>query len=406
MSSKTTTPFFPGWLFLLAMLTALSPLSVDLYLPAFPAIGRSLDIKSADVQITLAIFLLGMSFGQLLYGPLSDRYGRKPPLYFGLLIYIVASIICMLAEDLITLTTSRFFQALGGSAGVVICRAVIRDRTTTSQAAWAFSMLMLALGLAPILAPILGGLLLMAVGWRGIFAVLAGAGLVLLLSVHFCMDETISRHTSQRLGFLGTFRRYGSLARNAQFMTYVFIGSLPFGGMFAYVAGSPYVIIELYEVPAEHFGWFFGINAFGMIAGSQFNARLVGRFGPAIMLKHVIRVSVLATLTGLVFTLLGLATLHLLMLCFFVYMTSMGMLTPNAVALAMANEGHRAGAASAIMGCIQFLMGTCGAAAVSIWTVPSAIPLLLVMLLLSSGSLLLHSLSNRQRPLISKSSDI
>ncbi|MEH6386346.1 MAG: multidrug effflux MFS transporter [Pseudomonas profundi] len=406
MNDTDKTPFFPGWLFLLAMLTALSPLSVDLYLPAFPSIGQSLGVESSDVQITLAIFLLGMSLGQLLYGPLSDRYGRKPPLYVGLALYIVASLGCMLANDLTTLTASRFLQALGGSAGVVICRAVIRDRTTTAQAAWAFSMLMLALGLAPILAPMLGGLLLMVIGWRGIFAVLAGAGLVLLLSMHFSMRETLSRHTSERLGVSGTFRRYGSLLGNGQFMMYVLIGALPFGGMFAYIAGSPYVIIELYGVPAEHFGWFFGINAFGMIAGSQFNARLVARFGPATMLKYVIRVPVVAALTGLVATLLGVASLPLLMICFFVYMTSMGLLTPNAVALAMANEGHRAGSASAIMGSIQFLLGTCGAAAVSIWTMPSAVPLTGVMLLLSGGSLLIHQFGHRRDILIRHGSDI
>jgi len=406
MSKSEKAPFFPGWLFLLAMLTALSPLSVDLYLPAFPSIARSLDVESAEVQITLAIFLLGMSLGQLLYGPLSDRYGRKPPLYFGLVLYIAASIGCMLANDLTTLTASRFFQALGGSAGVVICRAVIRDRTTTAQAAWAFSMLMLALGLAPILAPIIGGLLLMVMDWRGIFAVLAGAGLILLVSMHFSMRETLSRHTAERLGIVGNFRRYANLLGNGQFMTYVLIGSLPFGGMFAYVAGSPYVIIELYGVPAEHFGWFFGINAFGMIAGSQFNARLVARFGPATMLKYVIIVPAAASLVGLVATLTSVASLPLLMVCFFIYMTSMGLLSPNAVALAMANEGHRAGSASAIMGCIQFLLGTCGAAAVSIWSMPSAVPLTGVMLLLSGSGLLIHILANRQNLLISQGSDI
>ena len=406
MSKSEKAPFFPGWLFLLAMLTALSPLSVDLYLPAFPSIARSLDVESAEVQITLAIFLLGMSLGQLLYGPLSDRYGRKPPLYFGLVLYIAASIGCMLANDLTTLTASRFFQALGGSAGVVICRAVIRDRTTTAQAAWAFSMLMLALGLAPILAPIIGGLLLMVMDWRGIFAVLAGAGLILLVSMHFSMRETLSRHTAERLGIVGNFRLYSNLLGNGQFMTYVLIGSLPFGGMFAYVAGSPYVIIELYGVPAEHFGWFFGINAFGMIAGSQFNARLVARFGRATMLKYVIIVPAAASLVGLVATLTGVASLPLLMVCFFIYMTSMGLLSPNAVALAMANEGHRAGSASAIMGCIQFLLGTCGAAAVSIWSMPSAVPLTGVMLLLSGSGLLIHILANRQNLLISQGSDI
>lgn len=406
MNNSGRASFFPGWLFLLAMLTALSPLSVDLYLPAFPEIAQSLDVESSDVQITLAIFLLGMSLGQLLYGPLSDRYGRKPPLYFGLTLFILASLVCMLANDLATLTVARFFQALGGGAGVVISRAVIRDRTTTTQAAWAFSMLMLALGLGPILGPVLGSMLLPLVGWRGIFAILAGAGMLLILSMHFTMRETLSRHTSERLGLKGTLSRYGDLLCDRQFMLYVLIGSLPFGGMFAYVAGSPYVIIELHAVPAEQFGWFFGVNAFGMIAGSQLNARLVSRFGPASLLKYILWLPVLAATIGFVATLLGMASLPLLMLCFFIYMTSMGLLTPNAVALAMASQGHRAGSASAIMGSIQFLFGTLGAIAVSVWTMPSAIPLTGVMLFLAGGSLLIHQFGHQHNMLVLQEADL
>ncbi|WP_193073417.1 multidrug effflux MFS transporter [Pseudomonas sp. FME51] len=406
MTHSEPRPFFPGWLFLLAMMTALSPLSVDLYLPAFPAIAQSLGVQSADVQITLAVFLFGMSLGQLIYGPLSDRYGRKPPLYFGLTLFILASVGCMLATDLTTLTVARFLQALGGSAGVVVGRAVIRDRTTTAQAAWAFSMLMLALGLAPILAPVLGSLLLEIMGWREIFAILAIAGSILILAMHFTMRETLSRHAAERLGVAGTFKRYADLLRDRQFIMYVLIGALPFGGMFAYVAGSPYVIIELYEVPAVHFGWFFGMNAFGMIAGSQVNARLVARFGPAALLNAMLWPPFLAASVALLATLLGFASLPLLMACFFVYMTSMGLLSPNAVALAMASQGQRAGSASAVIGAIQFFLGTLGAIAVSVWIMPSAVPLTAVMVTLTGFSLLIHQFGHRRNILILHGSDI
>lgn len=406
MSYSEPRPFFPGWLFLLAMMTALSPLSVDLYLPAFPTIASDLGVQSADVQITLAVFLFGMSVGQLVYGPLSDRYGRKPPLYFGLALFLLASFGCMLATDLATLTVARFFQALGGSAGVVVSRAVIRDRTTTAQAAWAFSMLMLALGLAPILAPVAGSLLLKVMGWREIFAILGIAGTILLLAVHFNMHETLSRHTAERLGVAGTFKRYADLFRDRQFIMYVLIIALPFGAMFAYVAGAPYVIIELYEVPAVHFGWLFGLNAFGMIAGSQLNARVVARFGPAALLHAILWPPFLAALVALTATLAGYASLPLLMACFFVYMFSMGMLSPNAVALAMASQGHRAGSASAVIGAVQFLFGTLGAVAVSVWVMPSAIPLTGVMVIMLGTSLLIHHFGHRHNILILHGSDI
>lgn len=397
MKVSKPASFFPGWLFLLAMLTALSPLSVDLYLPAFPAIGSSLNVDSSEVQITLAAYLLGMSIGQLLYGPLSDHFGRKPPLYFGLILYILASLACTFADDLTTLTLARFVQALGGSSGVVISRAVIRDRTTTAQSARAFSMLMLALGLAPILAPLLGGLLLYVMGWRGIFAVLGAAGIVLLISMHFTMRETHVREADAQLSLWGTLGRYLDLLREWQFQKYVLVAGMLFGGMFAYVAGSPFVVIELYGIPAKHFGWFFGINAFGMIAGSQINARLVANFGPEKLLKTVIWIPFIASLGGLIAILLNLDSLPLLMICFFAFMTSMGILSPNAMALAMANQGHRAGSASAIMGAIQFLIGTLGSIAVSLWALPNAIPLMSVMLLSTTASLLIYQLGRRYR---------
>lgn len=395
MKVSPPASFFPGWLFLLAMLTALSPLSVDLYLPAFPAIASSLNIDSAAVQITLSAYLLGMSIGQLIYGPLSDHYGRKPPLYFGLALYILASFACMFADDLTTLTLARFIQALGGNSGVVISRAVIRDRTTTAQSARAFSMLMLALGLAPILAPLLGGLLLYVMGWRGIFSVLGAAGIILMIGMHFTMSETHTRQAGTQLSLWSALIRYLELLREWQFQKYVLVASMLFGGMFAYVAGSPFVVIELYGIPAKHFGWFFGINAFGMIAGSQINARLVAKYGPETLLKTVIWIPFVASLGGFVATLLDLDSLTLLMFCFFAFMTSMGILSPNAMALAMTNQGHRAGSASAIMGAIQFLIGTLGSIAVSLWSLPSAVPLMGVMLLSTTASLLIYRLGRK-----------
>ncbi|MBP77536.1 MAG: Bcr/CflA family drug resistance efflux transporter [Pseudomonadales bacterium] len=399
MTLPEKVPLLPGWLFLLAMLTALSPLSVDLYLPAFPVIASQLQVSSSEVQITLAVFLLGMAFGQLLYGPLSDLYGRKPPLYAGLTLFFIASIGCAFAADLTTLTAARFCQALGGGAGVVISRAVIRDRTSNVQAARAFSMLMLMLGLGPILAPLAGGALLQVVGWRGIFMTLAACGLALLLGVHFCMRETSpSLGNGSKPKLRSAFNQYLSLACDWKFMRFVLVGALPFGGMFAYVSGSPKIIIDLYGIQPNHFGWFFGLNAFGMIVGSQLNAKLVARYGPATLLKYVLLAPAIATLMATLSTWAGTINLSQLMLCFFIYMTSMGLLTPNAVALAMASQGHRAGSASSVIGFIQFLFGTLAVGIVSLWMSPSALPVITVMLGLSAASLLLHRISQPNAP--------
>tara|TARA_Y100000588_G_C14153006_1_gene881361 strand:+ start:63 stop:1283 length:1221 start_codon:yes stop_codon:yes gene_type:complete len=395
MKLQKLASFFPGWLFLLAMLTALSPLSVDLYLPAFPAIAESLNVNSAQIQVTLAAYLLGMAAGQLLYGPLSDHFGRKPPLYFGLALYVLASFACVFANDLTTLTIARFVQALGGSSGVVISRAVIRDRTKPAQSAKAFSMLMLALGLAPILAPLLGGFLLYIMGWRGIFAVLGVTGIVLFISTHYSMRETHFREPNAHLSLWSVLTRYLELLKEWQFQKYVLVAGMLFGGMFAYVAGSPFIVIELFEVPPEHFGWFFGINAIGMIAGSQINANLATRYGPEKVLKHVIWIPFVASLLGFSSAVLQFDSLPLLMLCFFAFMTSMGLLSPNAMALAMASQGHRAGSASAIMGAIQFLIGTLGATVISFWPLPNAIPLMTVMLISTAGSLFFFLLGKK-----------
>ena len=255
-------------------------------------------------------------------------------------------------------------------------------------------MLMLMLGLGPILAPLVGGALLLLAGWRGIFVTLAACGLVLLLSVHFCMRESLPNlNSGSRPKLRSAFKQYLCLVRDWAFMRFVLVGALPFAGMFAYVSGSPKIIIDLYGIQPSHFGWFFGINAFGMIVGSQLNAKLVARFGPATLLKYVLLPPAIATLVTALSIWAETISLSQLMMCFFIYMTSMGLLTPNAVALAMASQGHRAGSASSVIGFIQFLFGTIAVGIVSLWISPSAVPVITVMLGLSATSLLLHRMS-------------
>lgn len=381
----------PAWVLLLGALTALGPLSIDMYLPGFPAIAASLGSDMASVQLSLAVFLVGMGLGQLLYGPLSDRFGRKPPLYAGLLIYIAASIACALVNDIVLLTAWRFLQALGGSAAVVISRAVVRDRTNAREAARAFSLLMLVMGLAPILAPLLGGWVLLVTGWRGIFWLLAWFGVLLLIAVRFALSETVSRREAPALRPRQVMRGYARLLQHRRFMAYTLSGALAFAGMFAYIAISPHVLIELYGIPAHHFGWLFGLNALGLIAASQVNGWLLRHAAPETILGYSMWIPPLGALLVLVPVLVHIHNLTLLMFGLFVFLSSLGFIGPNTTALALAQvERREAGAAAALIGTLQFLLGTAAGVGVSLWLASDALPLAATLLICSAGALLLH----------------
>ncbi|WP_423198589.1 MULTISPECIES: Bcr/CflA family multidrug efflux MFS transporter [unclassified Cupriavidus] len=375
----SASPRFPLWLLICASLTALAPLSIDMYLPSFPALSADLGVDIGRVQLTLGAFLIGLALGQAFYGPISDRFGRKPPLYLGLAIYAIAAAGCALAASVEALMLWRFLAALGGCAGLVVSRAVIRDRLEAHESARAFSSLMLVMGLAPILAPIIGGAVLAAFGWRAIFWVHVGAVLLILLLVHTRMEESLDPRRVQPLHPLSVARSYLQLLRAREFLGYTLAAGCVQAGMFAYIAGSPFVLIELHGIDPSHYGFVFGANAFGLIFMAQVNARLVrGR-----SLDSVLRIALFAPcLAGLglaVAALAGWATLPVLLVGFFVFLAGMGCILPNASALALTHQGHRAGTASALMGTLQFGLGTLAGAAVSLWHDGTALPLAVVM---------------------------
>lgn len=381
---------FPLWLLICASLTAIAPLSIDMYLPSFPALAADLHTDIGRVQLTLGTFLVGLAIGQAFYGPVSDRYGRKAPLYAGLTIYGVAAAGCALASTVESLMFWRFLQALGGCTGLVVSRAVIRDRLEARESARAFSSLMLVMGLAPILAPLIGGAVLAATGWRAIFWIHCGAAVLLLWLIHARMEESLDPKRRRTLHPGTVLRGYWELLRDREFLGYSLAAGCVQGGMFAYIAGSPFVLIELHGIDPSHYGFVFGANAFGLIAMSQVNARLVR----ARALDDVLRVALLAPcvagLTLAAATLLGVATLPVLLCCFFVFLAGLGCITPNASALALAHQSHRAGTASALMGTLQFGFGTLAGAAVSVWHDGTALPLAVVMAICGSGAVLLR----------------
>jgi DHA1 family bicyclomycin/chloramphenicol resistance-like MFS transporter len=371
-SSLTT---IPPWLVLMGLLTALGPLAIDMYLPAFPAIVAGLGTTQGHVERTLASYLFGLAIAQLFYGPFADRYGRKKPLVFGLTVFIIASIGCGYTDDIDHLTLWRIAQAFGGAAGMVIPRAVIRDNFETQDASKALSILLLVMGVTPILAPLLGGQVLALGSWRGIFAIMGGTALILLVTVLRSMRETLDPDKVIPLGFAIIGRNYLGLLRHRRFMCYTLAGGFGSAGMFAYIAGSPRVFIELFHVDPRYFGLLFGLNAASLIVASQVSARLLSRHVPDTLLRRAQVTLVAMTLAALLLTLTGTITLLLLMLCLMGFMASQGFVNPNAAALALSEQGHRLGVASALMGTLQMLCGATSGLAVSLWQSSTPLPL-------------------------------
>lgn len=381
---------FPGWLLILGALTAIGPLAIDMYLPAFAAIEHSLSAPAGSAELTLAGFFIGMASGQLVWGPLSDRFGRKPPLYAGLAMFALASLGCALTDDIAALTVWRLLQALGGSVGMVIARAIVRDRCTARESARAFSTLILVMGLAPILAPIIGGWVVTTLDWRAIFLLLFAFALACLLAIRLGLPESHSTRHEPPLNAQRIAGDYASLFASRAFLGYTLSGGLAMAGMFAYIAGSPLVLIQLGGIAPQHFGWAFGINALGFVAASQLNARSLKTIAPTRMLRHALWLPALAGLTLFGLTLSGLANLPLTLLLMFVYVSSLGFIAPNASASALATFGQRAGTASALMGALQFGLATLTGIGISQLHDGTARPLALLLAICGVSAWVLH----------------
>jgi len=367
---------------LLGALTAIAPLSIDMYVPAFPTIGAQLDVDTAAVQLTLSAFFVGFASAQLFAGPIVDRFGRKRPLLIGLLVYVVGSLLCAVAPSLPLLLAGRVIQAMGGAFAVVVPRAVVRDLVSGADAARMFSRLMLVMGVAPIVAPLLGGWLLTTFGWRSIFVVLSFAGLALLVATATLLPPTTTSLSPSKLP------AWRAVLTDRSFVRYTLAGGCAQAAMFAYIAGSPFVLIELHHVDAGHYGWFFGANAAALIVASQLNRRLLSTHSPQTVTRWSARAVVVAA--GIVAVVGTLTTsLWALAAALFFFLGTLGFLTPNTGAMALDGQGARAGMASAIMGCSQFALAAVAAAAVSGLHDGTSLPMVGVMLLLAACSWLL-----------------
>ncbi|MDG9720179.1 multidrug effflux MFS transporter [Streptomyces sp. DH24] len=369
--------------FMLGALSAVPPLSMDMYLPALPDVAHTFGSSASSGQLTLTACLAGMALGQLVVGPMSDRWGRRRPLLAGMLIYVVASVSCAVAPSVELLIGFRLLQGLAGAAGVVIARAVVRDLYDGVEMARFFSTLLLVSSLAPVIAPLLGGQVLRFTAWRGVFLVLAAVGVALTAMVWRRLPETLPLERRRGGGVLGALFTMRGLAADRVFSGYVVVHGFTFGVLFSYIAASPFVIQELYGASPQAFSLVYGLNSLGMMVVGRVNGKLlVGR----VRLDKVLAFGLsLIAAAGVVMMLVtsgafGDTGIVPVACCLFVVTSALGMVLPNTNALAMMRTPHAAGSASALVGTATYTMGALGTLLVGLGGKGSAAPLAAVQL--------------------------
>ncbi|RZG46652.1 multidrug effflux MFS transporter [Acinetobacter wuhouensis] len=349
-----------GWIMLLALFTSLGPLSIDMYLPALPEMAQDFNVSTQQIANTLPAYFFGLAVGQLIYGPISDRIGRKKPLYFGMALYAIASLLCVIAPDHWSLIAARVLQALGGCVGVVMARAAIRDCLDVQSSAQAFASMMIVMGIAPILAPTLGAAILHFFSWHAVFIALCIIGVMCFLCVHFLFKETLEPERRLDLSFNQVFILYASIFKDKSFRLPMMAGCFTGAALFCYISSASAVLMDGYHLTQQQFAIAFGFNAFGIILLSTLNKHLAHKLSVIrrLTIGGVIQLtgSVIIVIAGL----MAQAPLVLVMFGLFLTVSGIGFTGPNAMAFAMSEQGARAGTASAIMGSMQFACGLLG----------------------------------------------
>jgi len=364
---------------LLGSLTALGPFSIDMYLPGFPAIAKDLHTTVARVSLSLSGFFIGISIGQLLYGPLLDRFGRKKPLYIGLSVYIISSIGCAYATSIDALIILRFIQAVGSCAAAVASIAMVRDLFPLNENAKVFALLMLVVGVSPMIAPTVGGYVTTAFGWHSVFIVLMLLGLVNLLASIFGLPDSYKPDLSISLKPKPIITNFIAVLREPQFYTYALTGSVAFAGLFAYVAGSPLLFMDIYAVSEENYGWIFAFLSIGLIGSSQLNTMMLKKYSSE---QVIFAALICQAVTGIIFlagSINGWFGLPETIGLLFVFLGCLGFASPNTSALSLAPFSKNAGSASALMGAVQMGLGTIASIGVSLFDTRSSLPMVAIM---------------------------
>lgn len=364
---------------LLGSLTALGPFSIDMYLPGFPAIAKDLHTSVAKVSLSLSGFFIGISVGQLLYGPLLDRFGRKKPLYIGLLVYILASLGCAFAHTINMLIIMRCIQAIGSCAAAVASIAMVRDLFPVKENAKVFALLMLVVGVSPMIAPTVGGYVTVVFGWHAVFIILMLLGVLNLVASIFGLPESYRPDHTLSLKPKPILLNFLQVLKEPQFYTYALTGAIAFAGLFAYVAGSPLLFMDIFKVKEETYGWIFAFLSIGLIGSSQVNTLMLRYYSSEQLIFGSL---IFQAVTGIVFLIgsingwYGLAeTIALL----FIFLSCLGFASPNASALSLAPFTRNAGSASALMGAVQMGLGALASVAVSLFDTRTSVPMVAIM---------------------------
>lgn len=364
---------------LLGGLTAFGALSIDMYLPALPAIANDFGASDGVVERSLATFLAGLALGQLFYGPLSDRVGRRPPLIAGVAIYVLASVLCAFATSPNMLAALRFGQGVGACAGMVISRAIVRDVFDHQESARVFSLIMLVFGLAPVLAPLLGSYLMLVTNWRAIFVFMMLFGMVMLYAIVFRLGETRSDATEATARGEHPIAALRLLATNRKLLGYMLASACNSACLFTYISASPALLMGTYGVSPTGFGWLFGLNALGLIIASQINRAALARFHADSILAVASVAAALFGLALLAIALLNVGGLPAIMAMLFGILSSFGFMMGNASAGALSVDPVRAGSISALMGAAGFTVGGLTMTIATLFADGTAIPMAAVM---------------------------
>lgn len=401
MSSSNKNNFFI--ILILGALSTVTPFAIDMYLPAFSQIAADLGTTAPKVAFSLSSYLVGMAVGQIFYGPLLDRFGRKPPLYFGLLLFVAASIGCIFSGSVESFIVFRFLQALGGCAAQVAAVAMVRDFFPAEERTKVFSLLVLILGASPLLAPTVGSFVAVSFGWQWVFIILAAIVALLLAIVFSFLPEGHQPDKTVSLKLKPILSNFAAILKEPQFYTYGLAGAFSFGCLLVYVAASPIIFMDGFKVDAQTFGGIFALLSIGVIGGSQVNLLLSRRFRSerifqiALVSQCIVSVIFLAgTITGS----LGLAATIIL---FFALLSCIGILSPNATALALAPFGKNAGSASALIGFLQIGIGALASSGVGLFNSGSSLPS--ISILAGMGLLALLILTAGKRTIVHKTKD-
>ena len=364
---------------ILRSLTALGPFSIDMYLPGFKAIAKDLNTTEARVAWSLSSYFIGISAGQLLYGPLLDRFGRKKPLFIGLLVYILAAAGCALVKDIDSFIVLRFIQAIGSCAATVASVAMVRDLFPVSENAKVFALLMLVLSVSPMIAPTVGGYVTVAFGWHTVFLILLGLGLFNLIASWLWLPESYKPDTTMSLKPKPIINNFIAVLREPAFYTYAFTGAMAFAGLFVYITSSPILFMSLFKVKEETYGWIFAFLSVGFIGASQVNTLMLRKYKSEQLIFAALIGQVITVIVFLIGSINGWFGLAETIGFLFVFLCCLGVANPNALALSLAPFSKNAGSASALMGALQMGLGALASACIGFFEQTSAVPMVLIM---------------------------